>query len=141
MVGKPGATSAKRAKESRKQEFYKHMAESALDTMRIWLEPFSPKFHSYGYTMMFMKLIISPGMKKSEIALFLENEARISRSTAERFIKDATDAGHIVVNNPPDKAGLEIFLSENLTNHFHTVFMSHLSRGSQRLELYGDLVS
>jgi hypothetical protein len=125
--------------EGRIDEFTRHMAVSSLDAIRLWLKPFGEKFYSYGYTMMFMKLIATPGIKKSELRLFLQNEALISHSTAERFINLAAAEGYINIGNPKNRPGLEITLSDELLRHFKTAFLDAMARGAKRLETYGDL--
>jgi hypothetical protein len=128
----PGKTSA-----ASDDEFSRHMAESSLESIKAWLEPFDGKFYSYGYTMMFLKLIATPGVKKSELALFLEVEAKVSRSTAERFISDASEAGYINISKREDGPGLEIFLSDDILGFFSKAFQKNLERGANRIKLYG----
>jgi hypothetical protein len=92
-------------------------ASSVLDTFAFWLKHFSPKFYSTAFLMAFLKLFAEPGMKKNELMLFLENNAKVSRSTAERMIGDAHREGHIVMDHQGTGNALAISLSDALAHH------------------------
>ena len=117
---------------AKKEEFERVMAQGAIDAIVAWMNPVEPKFYSQGYLLMFMQLIVQPGLKRSELALFLENTAKISRSTADRFITEAGKAGHIVIENPAEKPGLKIYLNDRLREHFSRVFKVSQQRAEER---------
>lgn len=120
----------------RKRDFDRLVAERSLQAMISWMAPFEAKFYAIGYLMMFMKLITDPNLKKSELALFLENTAKISRSTADRYIGDAADAGHIAIKNPKDRPGLEINIAPNILDHFKRVFRESGKNSEAIAEIY-----
>jgi hypothetical protein len=102
------------------QHELQHVASSVLDTLAFWLSHFSPKFYSTGFIMAFLKLFAEPGMKKNELMLYLENHARVSRSTAERMIGDAHKEGHLVLDYQGVGNALSIRLSDELQHHCAT---------------------
>jgi hypothetical protein len=88
-----------------------------LDLILRWLSVFDGKYYSMAFSLAFLKLFSTPGMKRSELALYLENRAKISRSTAERVISDAAEGGLIEITDPPGVPGLRIYLSPVLEAH------------------------
>ncbi len=90
---------------------------------------------------MFLKLIAKPGMKRSEVAFFLESEAKVSRSTAERIIGEAADAKYIEISKREDGPGLEIVLAKDIMEFFSRAFRANLVRGKKRDELFGHFLT
>jgi hypothetical protein len=93
------------------------VARGVLGTLSFWLSAFSPKFYSTAYIMTFLKLFSDPGLKKSELMLYLQNNAKISQSTAERMLGDAHKAGHIVFEFQGHGNALALFLSGEIHRH------------------------
>lgn len=119
-----------------RRDFDQLVAERSLQAMIAWMAPFEGKFYAIGYLMMFMKLITDPNLKKSELALFLENTAKVSRSTADRYISDAAEAGHITIKNPKDRPGLEINIAPDILEHFKQVFRESGKNSEAMAEIY-----
>jgi hypothetical protein len=94
-----------------------HLAGDTLGHLLDWLSFFDDKFYSMPYSMLVLKLFSEPGMKKSELALFLEINAKISRSTAERMMREAEQSGLIVVDNPDGVNGRQLALSRPAQDH------------------------
>jgi hypothetical protein len=94
-----------------------NVASGVLDTLSFWLSAFSPKFYSTAYIMTFLKLFSDPGLKKSELMLYLQNNAKISQSTAERMLGDAHKEGHVIFEFQGHGNALALSLSDGLYNH------------------------
>jgi len=110
------------------------MAADYVRAIESWMRPLEGRFYSMTYLLMFMKLLSTRGIKRGELALFLEITSKISRSTAERAITEANKAGHIEIKAASDRRGLELFLSADLEKHFTAIFVQALERSKWRLD-------
>lgn len=95
------------------QQFASALTVSYID----WLSYFEERFYSVGFTLAFFRVLAEPADTKASLALYLENEAKVSRSTAERMIRDAEEAGHLVAKDNPKGRGKCVYLGDALFNH------------------------
>ena len=124
-------TGAGAASPDDQQSEIQQVAGGVLDTLEFWLSYFTPRFYSTAYIMLFLKLFAEPGMRKNELMLFLENNAKISRSTAERMIGDAHREAYIVLDHQRHGNALSIRLSDGLFHHC-AVYLA--TRGKRAIE-------
>jgi hypothetical protein len=101
---------------SEQEELLRRSAASVMNGALEWLAHFPDKFYSMGYMLAIMKLFADPGLKKSELALFLEVNAKLSRSTADRIIREANKADIFEVKDNEESVGLSISLTPKYYN-------------------------
>jgi hypothetical protein len=96
---------------------------SALEAARAWraFSP-SPRHHDMTYWTLISSLFAEPGMNRTQLVDRIIDEAGVSRSTAERAIRDARESGLIVGRY----AGSEVLfdLSDVIFNHCVNYFQS-----------------
>jgi hypothetical protein len=100
----------------------------ALEAMRAW-SAFSPhsRHHGIAYWSLLASLFAEPGLNRTKLVDRIVEYARVSRSTAERTIRDARHSGHIV-DQPSGKA-VRYFLAEQMVDHCVLYFRNWLDRG------------
>lgn len=116
--------------------FEKRVAAEYVRAMQEWMEPVDSRFYSIAALVMFMKLIADPAIKRADLAFFMETTKMVSRSTAERLISSAKEAGHIEIVDSPDKRGHELFLSAPLKSHFSKIFLRAVDRSRSRVQAF-----
>src|SRR3712207_2898339 len=88
----------------------------ALGAARAW-RAFSPnpKHHDTTYWTLLSSLVVKPGMNRTQLVDRIIDGAGVSRSTAERAIRDARESGLVV----SEHAGTEVLfdLSDSMFNH------------------------
>lgn len=100
------------------RDVFAEIAHQVLESLQQWLDFFEdPKFHSVPFIVLFLDLFAEPGQKKSDLILALQTRTRISHSTAQRMLKDAEEAGYLVVSERVGERGLATELSEALHEH------------------------
>jgi hypothetical protein len=95
--------------------------------MRAW-SAFSPhsRHHGIAYWSLLASLFAEPGLNRTRLGDRIVEYARVSRSTAERTIRDARHVGHIV-DQPSGKA-VRYFLAEQMVDHCVLYFRNWLDR-------------
>ncbi len=108
----PGRIEVTAAQLKRARQAY----SGALDAARAW-RAFSPnpRHHDTTYWTLLSSLFVKPGMNRTQLVDRIIHGAGVSRSTAERAIRDARESGMIV----GEHAGTEVLfdLSDSMFNH------------------------
>lgn len=112
-------------------------ASGLTDSFSEWLSYFDDRFYSIGFSLAFFHVFATPADTKSSLALFLENVAKVSRSTADRMIREAEAAGHLVVRNKEGARGKAVFLGDALFNHC----IDYLGKRTKPVEANSELLS
>ena len=103
---------------SDQQAVLREISDQVLRGLLDWLSYFEDtRFYTTAFIIGFLKVFNEPGLKKSELTLYLEVNAKVSRSTAERMLRDAEEAGHLQIEKRVGGNGLATFLSAGLFNH------------------------
>jgi hypothetical protein len=99
----------------------------ALEAMRAW-SAFSPhsRHHGMSYWSLLASLFAEPGLNRTRLSDRIVEYARVSRSTAQRTIRDARHSGHIV-DQPSGKA-VRYFLAEQMVDHCVLYFRNWLDQ-------------
>ena len=99
----------------------------SLELARGW-RAFSsnPKHHDLTYWSMLSSLFAEPGMNRSALVERIVTFAGVSRSTAERAIREGRDEGYLV----DQPAGKEVlyYLSPRLTEHCVAYFRNYMDQ-------------
>jgi hypothetical protein len=99
----------------------------ALEAARAW-RAFSPKpkHHDLTYWSMLTSLFAAPGMNRTALVERIVTYAGVSRSTAERAIREGRDDGYVV----DEPAGREVlyYLSPRLTAHCVAYFRNYMDQ-------------
>jgi hypothetical protein len=115
----PGRSEVPAAQLKRARRAY----SGALDAARAW-RAFSanPRHHDTTYWTLFALLFVEPGMNRTRLIDRIIEGAGVSRSTAERAIRDARENGFIV----GEPAGIEVLfdLSDSMFNHCLGYFLN-----------------
>ena len=97
----------------------------SLETSRAW-RAFTPdtRHHNQTYWSLLSVLFVEPGLNRTTLIERVIAYAAVSRSTAERAIREARGSGY-VVDRP---AGVEVrfFLSDRLLAHCVRFFREHM---------------
>ncbi len=99
----------------------------SLESARAW-RAFSPnpKHHDLTYWSMLSSLFAEPGMNRSALIERIVTYAGVSRSTAERAIREGRDEGYLV-DRPAGKEVL-YYLSPRLTEHCVAYFRNYMDQ-------------
>jgi hypothetical protein len=136
MVGGTDHSASAGGAASVEEMFERGVAAEYVRAMQDWMEPVDSRFYSIAALVMFMKLIADPAIKRADLAYFMETTKMVSRSTAERLISSAKEAGHIEIVDSPDKRGHELFLSAPLKSHFSKIFLRAVDRSRSRIQAF-----
>lgn len=97
----------------------------ALEASRAW-RAFSEetRHHDVTYWVLLTSLFVDPGMNRTALVDQIMHHAGVSRSTAERSIKEAKAAGYIT--DQPVGREVHYRLSDRLHDHCVSYFRSHM---------------
>jgi hypothetical protein len=100
----------------------------SLDSARAWrrFSP-NPRHHDVTYWTLLTVLFIEPGMNRTNLIDRIIDYAGVSRSTAERAIREARSCGYIL--DQPTGKEVRYQLSERLFEHCVAFFRAYMDRG------------
>ena len=97
----------------------------SLETSRAW-RTFTPdtRHHNQTYWSLLSVLFVEPGLNRTTLIERVIGYAAVSRSTAERAIREARESGYVV--DRPAGAEVRYFLSDRLLVHCVRFFREHM---------------
>jgi len=100
----------------------------SLDSARAWrrFSP-NPRHHDVTYWTLLTVLFIEPGMNRTTLIDRIIEYAGVSRSTAERAIREARASGYIL--DQPAGKEVRYQLAERLFDHCVAFFRAYMDRG------------
>ena len=124
------------ALSNEQKELFRDISQQVLDSLQDWLKFFEDtKFYSTPYIFLFLNLFNAPGQKKSDLIFDLQSKVRVSHSTAQRMLKEAEEAGHLVVEDRDEERGLATNLSPALYNHCVEYLSSRTKKALEHVDV------
>jgi hypothetical protein len=123
---RPGARAALAGAElARARRAY----QGSLEAARAW-RAFSPhsRHHTMTYWSLLAALFAAPGLTRTQLADRIVAYAGVSRSTAQRAIREARRVGHVAADRPSGRA-VRYVLADRLLDHCVLYFQKWLDRG------------
>jgi hypothetical protein len=97
----------------------------SLETSRAWRAfTLDTRHHNQTYWSLLSVLFVEPGLNRTTLIERVITYAAVSRSTAERAIREARESGYVV--DRPAGAEVRYFLSDRLLAHCVRFFREHM---------------